>query len=382
MFAYAKLEQKQVSKGTVQKKETPNLTGIPAGMKTRFESLSGFSFDDVRVHYNSDKPALLHALAYTQGDHVYVAPGQERHLGHVVQQKHGKVQPTGQIDGMYINENTMLEKEADVIRDNTWNKDDLEETFHLKESLSSKNIIQGVFILNRASFNLAYGGRGADGSVANKFTQHQKDAFVLGTGRNAIVAHSISFSAISNLLQKTINGVINEANELIQKCYAEPAKACTGGFADDLEHFRDMVLIFLESDLDDICIAVTNGTSPLIPRVMTSIRNYVDIVRTITVSKHTQTAHLPSNASRERYFSGVLDAANNLMTYLGTHINNLRIGFSDWNGILLENFDPISYAVVAGHFILTDVSDTARLKKMFLLKEDVYCSVFIMDNEN
>ncbi len=80
---------------TVQKKEpektaaSPNKTGIPDGVKTRFENLSGFSFDDVRVHYNSSKPAHLSALAYTQGNEVHIAPGQERHLnhelGHVVQ---------------------------------------------------------------------------------------------------------------------------------------------------------------------------------------------------------------------------------------------------------------------------------------------------------
>lgn len=69
----------------------PNLTGIPTQMKLDFERRSGLSFDDVRVHYNSDKPAQLQALAYTQGTQVYVGPGQERHLphelGHVIQQK-------------------------------------------------------------------------------------------------------------------------------------------------------------------------------------------------------------------------------------------------------------------------------------------------------
>lgn len=62
MFAYEKPEQEKASKSTVQKKETekpvtvPNLTGIPDQMKTRFENISGFSFNDVRAHYNSDKP--------------------------------------------------------------------------------------------------------------------------------------------------------------------------------------------------------------------------------------------------------------------------------------------------------------------------------------
>lgn len=45
-----------------------NCTGIPDEMKTGFEDLSGLSFDDVRIHYNSDRPAQLQALAYTQGN--------------------------------------------------------------------------------------------------------------------------------------------------------------------------------------------------------------------------------------------------------------------------------------------------------------------------
>lgn len=96
-----------------------NETGIPNSIKTNFENLSGFSFDDVRVHYNSDKPAQLQALAYTQGNEVHIAPGQEKHLGHelghVVQQKQGRVQPTMQLQGVNVNDNEGLEKEADVM---------------------------------------------------------------------------------------------------------------------------------------------------------------------------------------------------------------------------------------------------------------------------
>lgn len=32
-------------------------TGVPRRMKAGFEHSSGFSFDDVRVHYNSEKSA-------------------------------------------------------------------------------------------------------------------------------------------------------------------------------------------------------------------------------------------------------------------------------------------------------------------------------------
>lgn len=95
----------------------PNNTGIPLQMKERFESLSGFSFDDVRIHYNSDKPAQLQALAFTQGNQVYMGPGQEKHLGHelghVVQQKQGRVRPTSKTGNVSINDDLALEREAD-----------------------------------------------------------------------------------------------------------------------------------------------------------------------------------------------------------------------------------------------------------------------------
>ena len=95
----------------------PNRTGIPDAVKNHFENASGLSFDDVRVHYHSSKPAQLRALAYTQGNDVYIGPGQERHLkhelGHVVQQKQGRVAATTSIDGQAVNDNEGLEKEAD-----------------------------------------------------------------------------------------------------------------------------------------------------------------------------------------------------------------------------------------------------------------------------
>lgn len=94
-------------------------TGIPHKMKAGFERSSGFSFNDVRVHYNSEKPAQLHAHAYTQGNEIYVAPGQEKHLphelGHVVQQKSDVVRPTGEIGGLPLNDDAAMENDADTI---------------------------------------------------------------------------------------------------------------------------------------------------------------------------------------------------------------------------------------------------------------------------
>ena len=63
---------------TIQKKE--NNTGLPDNLKSGIENLSGYSMDDVKVHYNSQKPAQLQAHAYAQGTDIHLGPGQEKHL--------------------------------------------------------------------------------------------------------------------------------------------------------------------------------------------------------------------------------------------------------------------------------------------------------------
>jgi hypothetical protein len=97
----------------------PDRSGIPAQLKAGAEALSGISLDDVRVHYNSSRPAGMDALAFTQGSDIHVAPGQERHLAHevwhAVQQKQGRVKPTAQMKNVPLNADASLEREADSI---------------------------------------------------------------------------------------------------------------------------------------------------------------------------------------------------------------------------------------------------------------------------
>ena len=105
-------------KTVIQQKR--NTTGLPDVLKSGIEQLSGYAMDDVKVHYNSDKPAQLQAHAYAQGTQIHLATGQEKHLAHeawhVVQQKQGRVQPTTQLkEKVNINDDTSLEKEADVM---------------------------------------------------------------------------------------------------------------------------------------------------------------------------------------------------------------------------------------------------------------------------
>ncbi|WP_218822095.1 DUF4157 domain-containing protein [Sphingomonas sp. IBVSS2] len=95
----------------------PNRTGLPNGLKSGIETLSGLSMDDVRVHRGSSRPATVQAEAYTQGSEIHLAPGQERHLPHeawhVVQQKQGRVRPSFDLNGTSINDDAGLEHEAD-----------------------------------------------------------------------------------------------------------------------------------------------------------------------------------------------------------------------------------------------------------------------------
>ncbi len=109
---------------TIQKVEAPQDTskqnGLPGNLKSGIEQLSGYSMDDVKVHYNSSQPAQLQALAYAQGTDIHIAPGQEKHLPHeawhVAQQKQGRVKPTLQMKtGVPVNDDAGLENEADVM---------------------------------------------------------------------------------------------------------------------------------------------------------------------------------------------------------------------------------------------------------------------------
>jgi len=115
----AQLQQAQpVSANNQASQGNGSKTGLPGDLKEGIENLSGISMDDVKVHYNSVKPAQLNAHAYAQGTDIHVASGQEKHLPHeawhVIQQKQGRVQPTLQMKNkVNINDNEALEQEAD-----------------------------------------------------------------------------------------------------------------------------------------------------------------------------------------------------------------------------------------------------------------------------
>ncbi|SEN04454.1 DUF4157 domain-containing protein [Nitrosomonas marina] len=95
-------------------------TGLPDNLKLGLERYSGCAMDDVRVHYNSDKPVQRNANAFTQGNTIHLAAGQQQHLPHeawhVVQQKQGRVKPALQMkDAPKANEDDALVREANFM---------------------------------------------------------------------------------------------------------------------------------------------------------------------------------------------------------------------------------------------------------------------------
>jgi hypothetical protein len=90
---------------------------LPPALQAGIHRLSGCSLEDVRVHYNSSKPAQLSAHAYAQGNEIHLAPGQECHLPHeawhLVQQAQGRVKPTFHAGAVPVNDDHSLESEAD-----------------------------------------------------------------------------------------------------------------------------------------------------------------------------------------------------------------------------------------------------------------------------
>jgi hypothetical protein len=100
--------------------QKPAQGGLPEGMRSGIEALSGMDMSGVRVHRNSGKPAQLNAHAYAQGNDIHLGPGQEKHLPHeawhVVQQAQGRVRPTIQMAGrVRVNDEVGLEREADLM---------------------------------------------------------------------------------------------------------------------------------------------------------------------------------------------------------------------------------------------------------------------------
>jgi hypothetical protein len=100
--------------------ETSGTVGpLPPALRAAVEQMSGLSLAGVRVHRDSGQASRARAHAFAAGADIHLAPGQERHLPHeawhVVQQKQGRVRPTLEVSGAPVNDEGLLEHEADVM---------------------------------------------------------------------------------------------------------------------------------------------------------------------------------------------------------------------------------------------------------------------------
>lgn len=148
-----------------------NNTGMPDQLKSGIESLSGYAMDDVKVHYNSAKPAQMQAHAYAQGTDIHIAPGQEQHLPHeawhVVQQKQGRVKATTQLKGEAINDDPGLEHEADVMGAKALNAaqvtTQLSSVVHSRlvpSEVAQREVVAGTLVVKEGGYPcFAYGGK-------------------------------------------------------------------------------------------------------------------------------------------------------------------------------------------------------------------------------
>ena len=209
----------QTEQQPVPREGKPNNTGLPDNLKTGIENLSGYSMNDVKVHYNSEKRAQLNALAYAQGTDIHVALGQEKHLPHeawhIVQQKRGRVQPTAQLQGVDVNGNERLEKEADKYG-------------KLTNSTGKNNVIQRQVCLLKKAFtddfventSIDYSYKRAGGPIETFPTSNfslmpaQSKLYFVAHGAPG-VAGEYTGEQIADRLTDPIVGLKNQISEII-----------------------------------------------------------------------------------------------------------------------------------------------------------------------
>ncbi|WP_298548767.1 DUF4157 domain-containing protein [uncultured Aquimarina sp.] len=176
-------------------------TGLPDKLRNGIEQLSGYSLEDTKVHYNSSKPAQLQAKAYAQGNDIYLAPGQEKHLPHeawhVVQQKQGRVQPKLQMKGKFaVNDDDELEKEADYMGEKAQLSDFKSDprTIKKKENHEVKKVIQPIWDTNTAYQKIEESANGPASEIIPTNIEVQQDAKDDNNGEQ--MRNSQKFSAV------------------------------------------------------------------------------------------------------------------------------------------------------------------------------------------
>lgn len=126
------------------KKEMPEkITGIPADVKSEAERKSGCDLSNVKVHYNSTKPADYQAVGIAQKNTIHLAPFHENKIKHevvhIVQQKQNTF-PVCQQRGSVVSD-SRLEREA--------NQFIIHNTFDTVQ----KDVVQRFVVIHGTTYN-------------------------------------------------------------------------------------------------------------------------------------------------------------------------------------------------------------------------------------
>ncbi len=117
------LDLRDSDKDPIGSKSAENI--MPMALQAKMEKSFGADFSEVNIHANSAAATRVGALAYAEGEDVHFAPGQYdpqsskgqeligHELTHVLQQREGKVHPSGERAGFSVNVDKKLEREAD-----------------------------------------------------------------------------------------------------------------------------------------------------------------------------------------------------------------------------------------------------------------------------
>jgi hypothetical protein len=122
---------------------------LPSGLQDRIESLSGVTMEGVWLYRDSPLPAKIGALAFAEGSTIHLGPGQEAHLAHeawhVAQQRRGMVAPTRYVRGRAINDDPVLEREAETMGARAQAGIPRARPDGLRRALHTAPVLQGVF---------------------------------------------------------------------------------------------------------------------------------------------------------------------------------------------------------------------------------------------
>jgi hypothetical protein len=362
-----------------------NKTGLPDNLKSGVENLSGYSLNDVKVHYNSDKPAQLNALAYAQGTDIHVASGQERHLPHeawhVVQQKQGRVQTTMQMKSEMINDDTVLETEADVMGAKALETHNVnairQELVTNSSAIQGSAPVQGVFEINNIDYN-PLGGVFSTGVINNvNFRDGVNTAINNSAGldqghkniRNNVLPIAIPNNVLDGLQEPDIDAMAVRVRDLIITEYGVQGRPIAGSRSITLKNIITTQLVANlgadtmtpgeQADFDNLMLIVTNqGGVPsrakgnptqlafdnlpaLVSAQVTQILAEIRTERALW-----QRSTLLLNAPLLASFVGIInDRQGNNGHYQGNHTNNA--GWLPGVAVPIDQVTPLAAVIAA-----------------------------------